>query len=227
MANLLAQLSKPSMTNRPPGRLERQRNDIALLLTIAVALLLGLGTRSRALNLSQAVKLGEGLPTLRVPAGWLTHQSEGSLYQATDPASVSSFNAELDVTVRDLKESETIEQARSGLALKRSLAVPNYRELSNQKVIVLGNQPGLLITYAWLADPSQETGQSGLPVVVQAQDLLFVQGGKLVVVTAAADANEWKNKQTGFDLVYNSLRMVLQATTPQAGFPSAPPGGQP
>jgi hypothetical protein len=227
MANLLAQLSKPSMTNRPPGRLELQRNDLALLLTVALALFLGLGIRSRALNLSQAVKLGEDLPTLRVPAGWLTHQSEGSLYEATDSASESSFNAQLAVTVRELKENETVDTARTGLALKRSLAISNYRELSSQKVIVLGDQPGLLITYGWLADPSQETGQNGLPVVVQAQDLLFVQGSKLVVVTAAADANQWKNKQTSFAVVYNSLRMVLQTTTPQAGLPSTSTGGQP
>jgi hypothetical protein len=65
----------------------------------------------------------------------------------------------------------------------------------------------MLVTYAYVADPTREQGALAAPVVAQAQDLLFVVGDQLVVVTMAADAANWDEEEDDFQVVFNSLNV--------------------
>jgi len=69
--------------------------------------------------------------------------------------------------------------------------------------------PGLLLTYAYIADPTRESGSLGLPVVVKGQDLLFIAndgiGDRLVAATVAADATEWDAHAEDFSAIFTSL----------------------
>lgn len=218
MANLISTLRKPSVTSQPPTTWDIRRNDLAVLVWFALICALGLGLRNYALNSSRSLALGKGLPTLAYPAGWSTTKSEQLALQARNLASLSGFSAEIEVFMRDLKPNETFELARSDWSLKRSQARLQYRELSAENVQVQGNIPGLLVTYAYIADPSRESGANSLPVVVEAQDLLFVQANKLIVVTTAADANEWADEAQHFQIVYNSLSMqMVESKSPTEG----------
>ena len=69
--------------------------------------------------------------------------------------------------------------------------------------------------YAYIADPTLDMGAMGLPVVVEAQDIMFLQDGQFVVVTLAADANDWEDEQNEFSIVTNSLRLQPTAVERQ------------
>ncbi|MFN8486872.1 MAG: hypothetical protein U0350_04715 [Caldilineaceae bacterium] len=207
MTNVLNTLRKPSLTSPTPTLWDIRRNDVAMLVWCALLIALGIGLRNYALNRSRSLALGNGLPTIAYPAGWSTSKSEKLALQAKNLSSLNGFSAEIEVFTRDLKANETLDLARSDWSLKRSQALLQYRELAADNVKLLGNLPGLLVTYAYIADPSRETGANNLPVVVEAQDLVFVQANKLIVVTTAADTNAWASEAQHFQIVHNSLKV--------------------
>jgi hypothetical protein len=217
MSSLLSALRKPSVTNQPPSAWEIRRNDVVMILWFVLMLFLGMGIRSGVLNASQLLVLGEGLPTIAVPAGWSITKAEGLALQAKNLASPSTFDAEVDIFTRDLKEKESVDLAHSTWSLRRSETLPQYRELSVENVRVQDGALGLRTTYAYVADPTRESGANGLPVVVEAQDLIFVQGNKVIVVTTAADATEWTNEALHFQIVFDNLKLQPVDGNPQGG----------
>jgi len=221
MASLFAALRKPSVTNQPPSAWETRRNDLTIILWFALMLFLGLNLRSCTLNASQSLALGKALPTIHYPAGWSVTKSDQLALQAKNLASPSPFDAEIDIFMRDLKDQETLDLARSAWSIRRGDDRLQYRELAAENVQLNGDTPGLLVTYAYIADPSRESGANGLPVVVQAQDLIFTQAQKMIVVTTAADANEWAEDAPYFQIVHDSLKVQPVASDAQ------PKGGQP
>ncbi|HMN30425.1 MAG TPA: hypothetical protein PKE45_19900, partial [Caldilineaceae bacterium] len=76
MTDLVARLRAPSVTNRPPKPSEIRRNDLAVLVTVVVALLFGLTVREQARSLHRTWRLGSGLPAVWYPAGWITAQPD-------------------------------------------------------------------------------------------------------------------------------------------------------
>ncbi|MCC9076271.1 hypothetical protein FKZ61_009125 [Litorilinea aerophila] len=207
MTQLIRLLAKPSVTNAPPEPEDIRRNDLILIVWVAFVLFLGFGIQLRALNASRPVSLGEDLPTLSVPASWIGQRAGDLAFRVKNPQSASSFDAEISAFVRPLKEGETLVAARTAWGLRRSQSLDRYRELWAESVTVLDGQPAVLVTYAYVADPTRAAGAVAPPVVVQAQDLLFVLDGHLVVVTVAADAVEWEAEAPHFRLVFDSLNL--------------------
>lgn len=214
--SLLARLRQPSPTPLPPAPLERWRNDLAVVALVVFMLFLGLGLRRQAINATDIIEMGEGLPTLHYPAGWHTANPEGLHFQATNPASPSTFDAQVHLLARALKPNETLDQVRAARALQRSRDLSHYREFSADPATVLGGEPALVTTYAYVADPTRESGGGGLPVVVRGQDILFLQGTKAVIVTLAADAAEWEQAAGHFQLVTASLKLSRTPSAPQS-----------
>jgi hypothetical protein len=213
MTTWLNSLTKPSVTNEAPTDQELSRVDIAVYITVLIALFLGFGIRSNATTASRTVELGEGLPAIEVPSNWITGQPEGMLLQARNPRSPSIFNAELSVTTRPLAAGEDAVTARTALALQRTQELLRYRELEAVPVIVNGEN-GILVTYAYVADPTREQGAIAPPVVVQAQDLIFPAGeGQAVIVTIATDAATWDEEESSIRLIQDSLDMQIQENT--------------
>ena len=200
-------LTKPSPTAEPPTRQDIRRNDLLLLAFVVFCLILGWGIRGRALDHSQRVDLGEGLPTVAIPANWLTSSSEQTLFQARNPGSPSGFKAEIDATAMPIREGDTLDSTRTAVSFQRSQELDRYRELTAEPVAVLGGEPAVLVTYAFIADPTRDSGASGLPVVVEAQDLLFRAGNQWLVLSVLADANHFDAEMKNFQLVFDSLEM--------------------
>jgi len=209
MSTLLAALRRPSTTNQPPSAGEQWRNDLLMIATILFAIFLGWGIRNNTVGAVRSFGLGGQLPTLAYPASWLESQREGVLFRAVDPASPSTFDARVEVFVRDVKESETLDLISSSWPLRRTQELDRFRSLAARVAQGPDNQNVLLLTYAYIADPTRESGSPGLPVVVQGQDLLFVAndgiGDRLVVVTVAADATEWERYASTFAKIFASL----------------------
>jgi hypothetical protein len=157
MSTLLTALTKPSVTNEPPAEAELRRNDIAVLVLLLFALFLGWGIRNNVVNASTEIELGEGLPSISIPYGWITGKSDEYLLEARNRGSASIFDAEVRVTARPLTQNENLVSARTALGVQRTQELLRYRELSADPVNV-GNTPGMVVTYAYVADPTREAG---------------------------------------------------------------------
>ncbi len=210
MASLINALRQPSVTNQPPDQAEIRRNDIITILWFIFALFLGLGIRNNAVNTHRTVALGDNLPSIAIPSGWITGTSDGFVLSAQNPNSPSIFNAQVTVIARDLNNGENLVAARTGWSLQRSQQLLRYRELSAASATVLDNQPAVLVHYAYVADPTRDAGAAAPPVVVQAEDLMFISGNKFVVVTTAADAAEQDAESSNFAIVKDSLKLKLK-----------------
>lgn len=210
MSTFLNMLTKPSVTNQPPSEKELSRIDLAVIVTVIFALFLGFGIRNSASTASRTVALGEGLPSLNIPNNWITGTPEGMLLHASNPRSPSSFNAEVSVTTLPIPVGADVVAVRTALGLNRSQELFRYRELDAMPVTV-NDQAGILVTYAYVADPSREQGASGPPVVIQAQDLIFPGGeNQALVVTVATDAATWDEEQEAIQIIQDSLDMKIQ-----------------
>ena len=228
MATWIERLTKPSPTNEPPAKSELRRNDLLVAAIVLFALFLAFGIRNQVLNASESVRLGENLPRIAYPARWRVQNSDGALLHAINAGSPSGFDTQLLVTSRALRSDETLEDARGDRGIKLASSLNGYRELASERMTVRGDQPALVTSYAYIADPTLDMGATGLPVVVEAQDIVFLQDGQLVIVTLAADANDWQDEQGEFAIVTNSLRLqgaddnVLVVETP---VPASVPAG--
>jgi hypothetical protein len=228
-------LTRPSPTGAPPTRAETRRNDAVLVAFAIVLVVLGWLIGRTAGSQTHTAALGDDLPTIAYPGGWLKSspgvelaalpEAEGFaagtavddappaagtgessvLFQARNPTSPSAFKAQLSAAARTVRAGEGIADARIALSLERSRSLDRYRELEVTPVAVLDDQPAVLVTYAHIADPTRDSGASGLPVVVEAQDLLFRQGNQWVVITFAADASHFEDEARGFAATLDSL----------------------
>ncbi len=209
MSALLDALRRPSITNEPPTAKEQWRNDMAVLLVALVALLLGWSIRNAVVDARSQFSLGPDLPALEYPRSWLQQGKEGLIFQAIDPASASTFDARLSVAVQEGVEEQALEMAEMTWPLQRSKEFQWFRHLSTRPVTGPDDRPALLVEYAYVADPTRASGGNGLPVVVRAQDLLFLASegpdARLVAVTVAADAGEWDEHADQFQAIFQSL----------------------
>lgn len=222
MALWLDKITTPSPTNEPPAPGEQRRNDLLVAGVVFFALFLALGIRNQVLNASKTVVLGDDLPRLAYPAQWRPTTAESQLFAAFNPGSPSTYDARVEVLARPLEVGESLEKARAGRALQLLTGLSGYRELAAEEMQVYRDRPALVTTYAYIADPTRDSGADGLPVVVQAQDVMFLDANRFVVVTMAADANEWDAEQHEFKLILDSMRLqpaaeVAAMAAPEAG----------
>ena len=228
MTSWLQKLAQPSPTNEAPTSGELRRNDLLVAALVIFALFLAFGIRNQVLNASKTVRLGENLPRIAYPESWRPQTTEGTLLHVMAPGSPSTFDTQMVVVGRPLRTDESLEDARADRGIKLATALPGYRELEAEQMIVLNDQPALVSTYAYIADPTRDAGATGLPVVVQAQDIMFLGGGQFLAVTLAADANHWDDEERAFAIITNSLRLrplseeEAGALAPQPAAPAAP-----
>ena len=214
MTTWLSKLTKPSPTNEAPTRSEILRNDALVALVVLFALFLGFGMRNQVLSAHKTVELGKDLPKLAYPARWTPRQTDPPLiFHAINPGSPSTFDAQISVTARALRADESLDKARADRAFKLAAALPGYRELAVEEMLVYRDLPALVSTYAFLADPTRDSGAYGLPVVVEAQDIMYLDNNQFVTVAVAADANEWDHEQADFQIIFDSMKLQPKPTS--------------
>ena len=218
MANPLSGIWQPSITTEPPTQREIHRNDLALLGFVLLMLLLGWLVSMAVKEEVRTYALAADLPTIVYPEGWVvTGTTTDTLFMARNPASPSAFDSEISVEGLPVREGESLETLRVILSLRRNQELEHYREIDAQRVLVNGDTHGYLVTYAFIADPSRESGAPGLPVVVEGQDLIFGSGNKWLAVTTRSDASQWDSESAPFAALHEHLRVqpaVLVEVTP-------------
>lgn len=209
-------LIKPSPTNAAPGPREQLRNDIAVTVTVLFALFLALGIRNQVYSASKLASVNDGGLRIAYPERWVLRDVNEAGFTAVNLGSPSTYDSRIEVTSRPLRPDETLEMARFDRGLKLATELSNYRELEAASMEVLGGLPAMTATYGFIADPTRDAGATGLPVVVEAQDILFVKDGVLYVVSLRADAADWAASARDFAVVTNSLRWQAARPTPAA-----------
>jgi hypothetical protein len=215
MSAWIERLRTPSITNEPPTVEEQQRNDLYVIATILIAILLGWIIRNGTVNAVREYSFEGDIPTIVLPTNWITSQTEeGLLFQAIDPDSPGLFSGLIQVSARPLREGEDLSVLNVSWPLQRSQELDRFRTLSSQPVLAPDGEPALLITYAYIADPTRESGALGMPVVVRGQDLLMMVGEEaerqLVVITTAADAADWDQESRVFAQIYDRIGVSEQ-----------------
>jgi hypothetical protein len=204
-------LGRPSVTSRPPTHQEMRRNDWLLFLCVVALMAAGWLIVRVASAPDRKQALGEGLSEVTYPAGWLLASAEGErLFGVTNAASPSLFASTMEIAALPALPGSTLGEARTSLSLQRSRELERYRELASEAVTVLG-APALLVRYAWVADPTKDSGGNGLPVVVEAQDLILARGEGWARATVAADASEYEQEESAFARFYASLGLERSA----------------
>jgi hypothetical protein len=233
MANPLSAIWQPSITTEAPTAREIQRNDLALFVTVLLLLLAGWLVRMTVQDQAQTQVLAADLPTILYPSDWVTTgTTDDLLFAARNPASPSTLDSEIRVQALPVREGESLETLRVIMSLRRNQELDRYRELTAERVLVGGAEPGYLVSYAYVADPTSESGIAGLPVVAEGQDLLFGSGNQWLVISTVADAAEWEDARAPFDDLFKHLQVqpaVLQEEIPQTtgATPAATEGAAP
>lgn len=231
MANPLSAIWQPSITTEPPTVHEIRRNDLALFAFVLVLLLCGWLVRERFQGGANTQMLAEGLPTILYPADWVTTgTTDDALFTARNPASPSTLDSEIRVEALPVREGESLETLRVMTSLRRNQALDRYRELDAQRMLVGGESAGYLVTYAYVADPTRDSGAPGVPVVAEGQDLLFGSGNQWLVITTIADAAQWESESAPFTALYEHLQVqpaVLSDELPQSAEDQTTEGAAP
>lgn len=219
MANPLSAIWQPSITTEAPTVREIQRNDLVLFGFVLVLLLAGWLVQTRAQDQTRTQVLAANLPTILYPAEWVTTgTTDEALFAARNPASPSTLDSEIRVRALPVREGESLETLRVITSLRRNQELDRYRELEAQRVLVGGNEPGYLVTYAFVADPTRDSGFAGLPVVAEGRDLLFGSGNQWLAISTIADAADWESESAPFDALFDHLQVqpaILQEALPQ------------
>jgi hypothetical protein len=147
--------------------------------------------------------LAESAPAIPYPAQWLPQPAPDQVLLVLDPHSQSVFPAREEVVVAPLPETDIViawPEHRQG-------ALQDYHELDRMKVTLSDDSPALLLTYTYVAET--DASQPAPLTVVRASDLAFVvddgHADRLVVLTLAADINEWEERQPLFQRILQQL----------------------
>jgi hypothetical protein len=180
-----------------------------------------------------------GLPTVSYPAEWTRGAAGNDLLHARNPASPGAYDAAVSVSTRPVLQGDTLDSVRTAIGFQRSRSLDRYRELEALPVTVLGGAPAVLTSYAFIADPTGQSGLNGLPVVVKGQDLIFRSGSQWVIASTSSDATTAAAEADAFELFFRSFDLVRPAagmtpavvrppaTAPDTAPADAAPVGQP
>lgn len=135
-----------------PGRGRQEESELAVYLTVAIALVIGLFVQGTVVGRTQSVAMGSG--TLSYPARWQRVVEDGALFAAADRDRGGPFGAR--VSVREIPKRDllpgagTLVDAATNWSLRRSQELVGARILSISEGTVNGREAAT-VDYAFLA----------------------------------------------------------------------------
>lgn len=176
--------------SRRSGR--RDESEWAVLLTVAVALVIGLVIQGLALGRMARATVGSN--TLSYPASWVRTTENGALFAAADLNRGGLFGAR--VSVLEVPNQEILPNesgpvdAGTAWSLARGAGLVGYRVLGIEERTV-GGRPAARVEYAYLADSPQGSASGAMPALMRAVDTVVAGDGRYHVLSFAAESGEF------------------------------------
>lgn len=193
---------------KPQGRAEEPEWMVWAL----VALLLVAGLLIKLNATGQVVQATESGITLNYPAGWtrmVPTDPTQTLY-AADSFSSAGFPTQVQIHEYPLadvgRNLEALGDINLAWSTRHGRDLMAYRAL-NVQTVTLDGQTASALEYAYIPTPAQGGDATGLPVVVQAEDLLLKQGDQLIVITFTADAAHYAELAETWQAIQASIQV--------------------
>jgi hypothetical protein len=204
-----------------PGYGREEESELAVYLTVAVGLLIGLAVQWSVVSRTETVAAGGSV--LSYPASWQRVTEDGAILAAADRSRGGFYGAR--VSVREVPKAELLPgegalvEAATNWSLSRSSELVGYRILSITEGTVNGREASTL-EYAYLASSPGGSADGAMPGLMHAIDTLVLSGETYQILTFAAESQEFTTMTTRrpplFQNVYGKL---LRSWQPRQGRP--------
>jgi hypothetical protein len=167
--------------------------ELAVVVLVLVALLLGIALRQRVMF--GTVPFEAGGVSGDCPARWLRQTGDDPILRVEDPLG-GPFDTVIELRVVALAEEAEAALALDSLALDRARGSSSYQNLGTETVLV-GEELAVQRRFVYVYDDPNPYLQN-LPVVVQGVDLALRDGGRVILATLLAAADEFDDEQARF-----------------------------
>ena len=186
---------------------EEHRSALVVILTVVVALLLGLALRTAVEGRSTSYSNSGAGVSLNYPAAWIRANSgESTLLSASDPRSPTAFASTFSLRTRAVPQGQTLNDVATGWRLSRSNALAEFSDLGARDT-TFGGRRAIRLHYAYVAPAPGGAGMALLPVVVEAYDTIVVAGDRALIFTTASDADHSDEYAARFNTILSSVKM--------------------
>jgi hypothetical protein len=193
-----------------PGRGRQEESELAVFLTVAVAILIGLVVQWSVVGRTETIMAGGS--TLSYPASWQRVAEDGALMAAADRSRGGIFGARVsvrEVPKRELLPGEgSLVEAATNWSLTLNDRLVGYRILSIAEGSVNGREVAK-VEYAYLASSPGGSADGAMPGLMHAIDTLVLVGDTYQILTFAAEQHDFTTMTTRrpplFRNVYDDL----------------------
>ncbi len=202
-----------------PGYGRQEESELAVYLTVAVGLLIGLAVQWSVVSRTETETAGSSM--VSYPASWQRVTEEGALLAAADRGRGGFYGAR--VSLRETPKSELLPaggalvEAATNWSLARSNELVGYRILGITEGTVNGREASM-VEYAYLASSPGGSADGAMPGLMHAIDTLVLNGETYQILTFAAETEDFTTMTTRrpplFQNVYDRL---LRSWQPQQG----------
>jgi hypothetical protein len=180
------------------GRGRKEESELLVWLTVAVALLIGLGVELLAVGRTQTASAGP--MRITYPTGWVTTREPGALFSAADlrrggvaPPALSVRELPKDQVGTTVAGAQpTLAQVATTWSVQRGRTLTGYKVLDISPTTVIGRE-AVNVEYAYVTSGAALPGLSGAgaPALVRAVDTLVASGDGYAILTFSADSTDW------------------------------------
>lgn len=183
-------------------RADRFASVLVIALTV-VAILAGLALRQRSLNQTWQYTSREAGIEAEYPTGWLTDEQGNYVVRIRDPKS-RPFKTQYIISVMPYGSQSSVRNVLDGLTIQRANDLSAYRVL-NIETVSVGGIERTEMDFAFVdADPNPFIQR--LPVVVQARDIVIIDGDRAIIVTFMSEQARFNDNLQGFERFLDTLR---------------------
>ncbi|RUA17412.1 MAG: hypothetical protein DSY55_02170 [Clostridia bacterium] len=191
---------------QPPSKWEERFNNLQVWLIVALLLVGGWFFKDWMMNQFRFLALAEGQPVIPYPLQWQQQPAEAVTLQVVDPASKSPFHARETVILKNASKGDFT----TVWPEQRTLQLRDYKEVERRLVKLGDDRQALWLLYTYVSDMGKSQAANASPGVIQAQDVVFETTNELgqkqwVVITLAADSNEWDQEWPTFRRILEKL----------------------
>lgn len=195
------------------GRGRAEEPEWIVILTVAIALLIGWFIQASVVNRMETASAGN--ISISYPASWTRASEEGALLSASDRMGSGTFGPRISlrqvpradlVPTNSGSAAPSIADVASAWSIQRGTGLVGYRVLKIERK-TLGGREAVDVTYAYLAEGGLGAAGTVLPQVMQAVDTLIATGDQIDILTFATAGDEFARSSDLHQRVLASWRL--------------------